>query len=174
MLKRHWESVGGRSKTTQIVLLQTKAKELMRGLHGRSVVGHLRVNEILDKVRQLHYFLHASSDVERCCRQCNNWAASRYPWTQCRLMMHRYNVSTPIESIAIKIAGTYRYFLTSTNYFTQWPKVYAIPNGGTKGGLNSNEQRLLPLRSLERTAKEPNPKLWVPNPIASVSAAGNL
>jgi len=49
--------------------------------------------------------------------------------------MHKYNVGTPFERIAIDIAGPFLesdrgniYLLVPIHYFTKWPKVYAIPN----------------------------------------------
>jgi transposase InsO family protein len=49
--------------------------------------------------------------------------------------MHQYNVGAPFKRIAIDVAGPFPwsnqgnpYLLIAKDYFTKWPKVYAIPN----------------------------------------------
>jgi hypothetical protein len=64
-LKHHWESADRRTKTAQIVLAQSKVKELLAELHGGPFRGHLGVKKILDKARQWYYWLHSRSNVRR-------------------------------------------------------------------------------------------------------------
>jgi hypothetical protein len=52
VLERHRESVGGRKKTAQIVLSRSKAKEILRELHGGPSEWYIDVNKTPDKIRQ--------------------------------------------------------------------------------------------------------------------------
>jgi hypothetical protein len=47
--KRHWDSYDVRSKTAQIFIPRSKAKEMLEVLHTKSSVGHLSINKLLDK-----------------------------------------------------------------------------------------------------------------------------
>jgi hypothetical protein len=135
ILERNWESANGRSKIAQIVVPRSRVKDVLIELHDGPSGGHLVVNKILNKVWHIFYWLQATTDVEKCCKQCNTRAASRGPRTRNRGQMHQYNVGAPFQRIAIDIAGPFprsdqgnRYLLIAMNYFTKWREVYAIPN----------------------------------------------
>jgi hypothetical protein len=64
VLKRHWESADGRTKTDQTVLPLRTVKEVLAELHRGRSGGHLGVNKTSDKVRQWYYWLHSRSDIE--------------------------------------------------------------------------------------------------------------
>jgi hypothetical protein len=51
VLKRQSESIDEMSKTVQIVLPRSKAKEILGDLHGESSGRHLCINETLEKAR---------------------------------------------------------------------------------------------------------------------------
>jgi hypothetical protein len=135
ILVRNWESANGRSQIDQIVLLRSRINDVLTELHGGPSGGHLRINRILNKVRERYYSLQAKNDVERWCQKCDICAASRGPEARNRDHMHQYNVGAPFERIAIEVAGPFprsvqgnRYLLIAMEYFTKWPEVYAIPD----------------------------------------------
>ena len=130
VLVRQWESADGKKKTAQVVIPESKVKDVLTEMHGGTSGGHLGANKTMDKVRQRYYWLHLSSDVERWCRQCDTCAASRGPKTRSRGLMHQYNVGAPFERIAVDIAGPFpesergnRYVLVAMDYFTKWPEM---------------------------------------------------
>jgi hypothetical protein len=55
VLELNWESANGRSRIAQIVLPQSRVKDVLTELHGGSSGGHLGVNKTLNKVRQQYY-----------------------------------------------------------------------------------------------------------------------
>jgi hypothetical protein len=135
ILELHWESADGRSKIAQIILSCSRANDLLTELHGGLLGGHLGVNKTLNKVLQRCYWLQARNDVEKWCRQCDTYAASRGPWTRNWGQMQQYNHGYPVERIAIDVVGPFprssrgnRCLLIVMGYVTKWPEAYAIHN----------------------------------------------
>jgi hypothetical protein len=55
VLKRHWESADGRTKTVQTALARREVKVLLPEIYGGPSGGHVGVNKTLDKVREQYY-----------------------------------------------------------------------------------------------------------------------
>ena len=58
VLVRHWESADGQKKTAQVIIPQSKVKEVLTDMHRGTSGGHLGANKTMDKVRQCYYWLH--------------------------------------------------------------------------------------------------------------------
>jgi hypothetical protein len=52
VLERHWDSVGGRSRTAQKVAPYSKVGEVLAEIHKGTSGGLLEINKTLDKVRR--------------------------------------------------------------------------------------------------------------------------
>jgi hypothetical protein len=65
VLVRHWEMADRKKKTAQVVIPQSKVKEVLTEMHGGTSGGHLGANKTINKFRQRYYWLHLRGDVER-------------------------------------------------------------------------------------------------------------
>jgi hypothetical protein len=111
--------------------------DVLTELHVGPSGGHLGVYKTLNKIWQSYYWIQVRHDVEKWCRQRNTFAASCGPPTGNWGQMHQYKIEAPFEKIAINVAGPFpwseqgnQYLLIAMNYFTKWPKAYAVPNQG--------------------------------------------
>jgi hypothetical protein len=107
ILERNREYANGRSKIDQIIVPQSRVKDVLAELHDGPSRGHLGVNKTLNKIRKRFYWLQAKTDIEKWCRQRDTCAASRGPRTRNRGQMHKYNVGAPFERITIDVAGPF-------------------------------------------------------------------
>jgi hypothetical protein len=57
VLERNWESANGQSQVAQIVIPQSRVKDILTELHGGLSGGHLGDNKILNKIHQRYYCL---------------------------------------------------------------------------------------------------------------------
>ena len=135
LLVRNWENEDGSQVRKQIVLPQTKVKEVLQEFHGGVAGGHLGAKKTLDKVRERFYWLRCRADVDHWCKTCEACAASKGPRTRTRGKMRQYNVGAPLERVAVDVAGPFpttnsgnKYLLVTMDYFSKWPEVYPIPN----------------------------------------------
>lgn len=71
----------GLSKTAEIILSRSKVKEVLGEFHGVSLGGLVGINKTLDNVMHRYYWLHARSDVEWWCLQCDIYAEVQGPRT---------------------------------------------------------------------------------------------
>ena len=108
-----------------------------RALHQRvkatpdnPVGGHLGVSKTLAKVHERFYWIHCRRDVEEWCQRCNLCAARKGPRVK-----QLYNVGEPMERVATDVLGPQpetdqgnKYILIAMDYFSKWPKAYALPN----------------------------------------------
>jgi hypothetical protein len=115
MVKQHWESADGWSKTAQIVLTQNKVKEVTGQVHGGSSGGH-----------QTLVLLATWNNVKKWYLQCNTCTASQGLQTGSQSLMHRYNIKAPFESITIDITESFpesqrgtRYLLIAVDWFAK-------------------------------------------------------
>ncbi|GFV04281.1 retrovirus-related Pol polyprotein from transposon 412 [Trichonephila clavipes] len=89
----------------------------------------------LQKVREHFYWNNVRSDVEKCCRICDSYAARKGPRKRTRGRLQLYNVGAPFEQIAFDIQGPLlrssdgnNNILVAMDYFTKWPEAYPIPD----------------------------------------------
>ncbi|UYV61692.1 K02A2.6-like [Cordylochernes scorpioides] len=135
LLKRIWESADGKSKTMQLVVPKVQVPNVLREIHDGVSGAHFGINKMLKKVSERFYWVYYHEDVERWCKECDRFAASKGPKTRSRGVMREYNMGAPFERIAIDVAGPFpvteggnRYILVAMDYFTKWPEAYAILN----------------------------------------------
>jgi hypothetical protein len=135
ILEHNWASANGQSQIAQIVIPQSRVKDMLTELHSGLSGGHFCVNKTRNKVWQRFYWLQAGSDIGKWYQECDTCAASHVPRTRNQGQMHQYNVGALLERIAIDVAGSFplnnqgnQYLLFAIDYFTKWPEAYAIPN----------------------------------------------
>ena len=164
----HWESADGKKKkTAQVVIPNSRVKEVLTKIHGGTSGGHLGFNKTIDKFCQRYYWLNLRGDVERWRQQYDTCATSRGPRTRSRGLMHQYNIGAPFERNAIDIAG---HFLESDQgnispghhgllhevaRSIRHPKPRGIDSGRRPG------DPLLRLRCTNRVAQRPGSQLRI-------------
>jgi hypothetical protein len=63
VLVRHWESAD--RKMTQVVIPNSRVKEVLTEIHRGTSGGHRGSNKTIDKVWQRYYWLHLRGNIER-------------------------------------------------------------------------------------------------------------
>jgi hypothetical protein len=135
LLQRKWVTPDGIVKYWQTVLPKNMRKEVLRETHDSLAGGHLGVKKTLSRLRQRFYWIGMRQDVEEWCRSCDVCCAKKGPKRHGRAPLQLYQVGSPMERVAVDIAGPLtmttsgnRYICVAMDYFTKWPEAYAIPN----------------------------------------------
>ena len=117
--------------TMQLVVPATRIKKVLLEMHNGSGT-HFEINKTLSTVRERFYWVHCREDEESWCK---NLCGSQGPRTRANGPMQQYNVGSPFERVAVDIAGPFpvtedgnKYIMVVSDYFSKWPKAYAIPN----------------------------------------------
>ncbi|GFW06316.1 retrovirus-related Pol polyprotein from transposon 412 [Trichonephila clavipes] len=129
VLYRKWESDDGKTFRWQLILPKTRVSTVLKELYGSPTGGHFGVMKTLQKVRERFYWNNVRSDMEKCCRRCNPWAACKGSRKRTRGKLQLYNVGAPFERIAFDILGPLQRSSNGNNnilvvmdYFTKWLK----------------------------------------------------
>uniref|UniRef100_H3A6B2 Gypsy retrotransposon integrase-like protein 1 n=1 Tax=Latimeria chalumnae TaxID=7897 RepID=H3A6B2_LATCH len=94
----------------------------------RSLFG---VTRTLNKLLERFYW----QDVKSWCRKCDICAPRKGPTRRAQAPLQQYNVSVPMERVAVDILGPLPttdtgicYLLTAIDYFNKWPEAYPLKN----------------------------------------------
>ena len=135
VLYHQWESPERGEETWQLVLPRALRAGVLKLLHDSPVGGHLGVSKTLGIVRARFYWNHCRRDVEEWCHKCDRCAFRKGPRVEMRSPLQLYNVGEPLERVAIDVLGPLpetdsgnKYILIAMDYFSKWPKAYALPN----------------------------------------------
>ncbi|XP_045124905.1 uncharacterized protein LOC123512544 [Portunus trituberculatus] len=136
VLVKRWEAAGGvRSDAWLVVVPRALRAEVLKELHGVVTSGHVGEWRTLHRLRQRCYWVSMRSDVREWCRACAVCSAKKGPARRNRAPLQLYTVGAPMERVAVDIAGPFpvtprgnRYIYVVMDYFTKWPKAYALPN----------------------------------------------
>ena len=135
VLMRAWESSGGHGKKWLTIVPQGQKKDIMAQSHGAVASGHFGIKKTLLRLREKFYWIGMRRDVIEWCRTCTACAAKKGPHRTAHAPLQIMNAGSPMERVAIDIAGPLpvstsgnRYILVAMDYFAKWPEAYAIPN----------------------------------------------
>ena len=135
VLMRAWESCDGKNRRWLTIVPQSEKESIMGEAHGSVTSGHFGIKKTLLRLRKRFYWVSMRRDVSEWCRVCEICAAKKGPHRAPRAPLQVLNVGSPMERVAIDIAGPLpvstsgnRYILVVMDYFTKWPEAYAIPN----------------------------------------------
>ncbi|KAJ8333691.1 hypothetical protein SKAU_G00410100 [Synaphobranchus kaupii] len=97
--------------------------------------GNFKLHNGLAYKRVRFYWPGCRRDVElhvHCCDSCTAWKG---PAQRSHAPLQQYLVGAPMERVAVDILGPFpvtdssnRYVLVAMDYFTKWPKAYAVPD----------------------------------------------
>ncbi|GFU81085.1 retrovirus-related Pol polyprotein from transposon 412 [Trichonephila clavipes] len=107
VLYRKWEPEDGKTFRRQLILPKIRVSTVLKKLHGSPTGGHFGVIKTLQKFWERFYWNNVRSDVEKCCRTCDPYAALKSRRKRTRGRLQLYNVGAPFERIAFYILGPF-------------------------------------------------------------------
>ena len=124
----------GRSRL-QLLVPETKHREVFQHLHEHCTAGHLGTERTKEKIQFAFYWPGLPKTVKDMCRKCDKCAARKPSLKRHRAPLQQYLVGNPMERIAVDILGPLpktRRGNTSIvvlgDYFTKWMEAFAVPN----------------------------------------------
>ena len=118
----------------QLLIPESKRKEVLTAMHTSSLGGHLGEDKTLVRVKK-YYWPGYYLDVCDWCKTCSNCAKTKTNSPRNRAPLQSIKVGSPLQTVAMDILGPFpesenknSYILVVGDYFTRWMEAYAIPN----------------------------------------------
>ena len=105
VLMRAWESCDGKHRRWLTIVPQSEKETIMGETHGSVSSGHFGIKKTLLRLRRRFYWVSMRRDVIEWCRVCETCAAKKGPHRAPRAPLQVLNVGSPMERVAIDIAG---------------------------------------------------------------------
>ena len=119
----------------QLLVPQTKQREVFEHLHDHSTGGHMGVEKTSEKIRFAFFWPGLPRTVKDWCKKCDRCAARKPPLKKSRAPLQQYLVGNPMERIAVDILGPLprtargnNHVVVLGDYFTKWMEAFAVPN----------------------------------------------
>ena len=119
----------------QLLVPQTRQREVFEHLHDHSTSGHMGLEKTSEKIRFAFFWPGLLRTVKDWCKKCDWCAARKPPLKKSRAPLQQYLFGNPMERIAVDILGplprTARgntHVVVLGDYFTKWMEAFAVPN----------------------------------------------
>ena len=102
----------------------------MQSNHNSPTAGHQRIDKMVNRIRQVAYWVNIAQDVDKYCQECTNCQQAKLSLPQ-RASITNIPIGRPWQIIAVDIlevpvsVHNNRYLLVVQDYFTKW--AVAIP-----------------------------------------------
>ena len=104
-------------------------------MHNSVFGGHLGTKKTIEKLRQKHYWYNMQDDVKTWIKQCDVFAANKYPKRKYVAPLGDMHTGAPMDHLGVDIMGPLplghkgnKYIQVITDYFTKWVEIQAIPD----------------------------------------------
>ncbi|KAJ8352500.1 hypothetical protein SKAU_G00239760 [Synaphobranchus kaupii] len=135
LLYRRWEAPGRGSDILQLLVPRALRPDVLRLVHGSVGAGHFGNNKTLHRLRGKFHWPGCRHDVELHVQCCDSCTAQKGPSQRSRAPLQQHLVGAPMERVGVDVLGPFpvtdsgnRYILVAMDYFTKWPKAFAIPD----------------------------------------------
>ena len=107
VLYRNYEDAHGLGQHLQLIVPKQSREEILRGMHGGALGGHLGEAKTLSRVKERFYWPGHSEDVELWCKNCPDCAARKTPAPKRKAPLQKFECGHPMQIVATDIVGPF-------------------------------------------------------------------
>ena len=120
---------------SQVVIPSSLPYEVLVACHDDPTAGHFGVFKTYEKIRARYYWNGMFKDIEHWCYTCVDCAMIKMPRNKHKAPLLPIPVDGAFNRVAMDILGPFpvtnsgnRYVIVFTDYYTRWPKAFALPS----------------------------------------------
>ena len=120
---------------TQVVIPAFLRHEILVACHDDPTAGHLSTLKTYEKVRMRYFWNGMFKDIEHWCYSCIDYAMTKVPHGKRKAPLLPIPVDGAFDRVAVDALGPFpatndgnRYNLVFSDYYTRWPKAFAVPS----------------------------------------------
>jgi len=136
VLYRRKMGQGGKGDVLQMLVLACLRSEYIERAHTGITGGHLGIRRTMDQVRLRAFWLGWRRDVQRYCRQCQNYNCYYRSQLPRSALMQPMVTGAPFERLHVDLTGPHPrsrrggsvFTVTCVDPFTKWAEAFPVPN----------------------------------------------